>query len=69
VDTPGAAGDGIQQPGVQASSLVTGQIHDDGDGSIDPIRDGRQMSTPAYLLEQGSADRGGGRADGPQVTS
>ena len=36
VDAPGAADDGIQQPGVQASSLVTGQIHHDGDGSIDP---------------------------------
>jgi hypothetical protein len=36
IDAPGAADDGIQQPGVQASSLVTGQIHDDGDGPIDP---------------------------------
>ena len=36
VDTPGAAQDGIQQPGMQASVLVTGQIHHDGDGSVDP---------------------------------
>src|SRR5215204_2465902 len=36
LDAPGAADDGIQQPGVQASGLVTGQIHDDRDGSIDP---------------------------------
>jgi hypothetical protein len=36
VDTPGAAHDGVEQPGMQASGLVTGQIDDDGDGSIDP---------------------------------
>jgi hypothetical protein len=32
----GAAHDGIQQTGMQASGLVTGQIHHDGDGSVDP---------------------------------
>ena len=36
VDAPGAAHDSIQQPGVEASSLVTGQIDDDGDGPVDP---------------------------------
>jgi hypothetical protein len=36
VDTPGASQDGIQQPGMQASGLVTGQIPDDGDGSVEP---------------------------------
>jgi hypothetical protein len=35
IDAPGAADDGIQQPGMQASGLVTRQIHHDGDGAID----------------------------------
>jgi transposase len=34
VDGAGAADDGVQEPGVKASSLVTGQIHHDRDGSI-----------------------------------
>ena len=36
VDTAGTADDGVEQPSVQASVLVTGQIDDDGDGSIAP---------------------------------
>jgi len=32
----GAARNRIQQSGMQASGLVTGQINDDGDGPIDP---------------------------------
>jgi hypothetical protein len=36
VDTAGAAHDGVQQSCVQASGLVTGQIDDDRDRSVDP---------------------------------
>ena len=47
VDGAGAADDGVQQPGVKASGLVTGQIDHDRDGSIDadprrpPVGSGR----------------------------
>src|SRR5215207_9805466 len=36
VDASGAADDGVQQSGVQASGLVTREINHDGDGPIDP---------------------------------
>ena len=36
VDGAGAADDGVEQPGVQASGLVTGQIDHDRDGPVDP---------------------------------
>jgi hypothetical protein len=36
VDASGAAHDGIEQAGAEASGLVTGQINHDGDGPIDP---------------------------------
>jgi hypothetical protein len=36
VDAPGAAHDGVQEPSMQASRLVTGQIDHDGDGPVDP---------------------------------
>jgi hypothetical protein len=36
VDASGAAHDRIEQPSMQASSLVTGQINHDGDGPINP---------------------------------
>ena len=46
VDAAGAADDGVEQPGVQASGLVTGQIDHDGDGPIDPDPRGRQLGRP-----------------------
>ena len=36
VDGAGAADDGVEQPGVQASGLVTGQIDHDRHGPVDP---------------------------------
>jgi hypothetical protein len=36
VDASGAADDGVEEPGVQASGLVTREINHDGDGPIDP---------------------------------
>jgi hypothetical protein len=36
VDGAGAADDGVEEPRVQASGLVTGQVDDNGDGPVDP---------------------------------
>src|SRR5215203_4210982 len=36
VDASGAADDGVQEPGVQASGLVRREINHDGDGPVDP---------------------------------
>ncbi len=36
VDAAGSAHNRVQQSGVRESGLVTGEIDDDGDGSVDP---------------------------------
>ena len=57
VDAAGAADDGVEQPGVQASGLVTGQINHDGDGPINP--------DPRLAASWVGPGRGGGIAAAP----